>query len=194
MANLTYLLVDDFTRMAAVIDPTGDTDPILALARMGGLRIVWVLNTHGHADHTSGNPAIVASSGARVAGFSSNRVEQNVVLRDGDRVEVGTLRVEVIHTPGHTPDSVCYLVDGKLFTGDTLFIGECGRTDLPGGDPGKLYDSFFTKLAQLPDETEVYPGHDYGPRRISTLGEERRTNFTLRPRSREEFVSFMREP
>jgi glyoxylase-like metal-dependent hydrolase (beta-lactamase superfamily II) len=102
--------------------------------------------------------------------------------------------VKVIHTPGHTRDSVCFLVEKKLFTGDTLFVGECGRTDMPGSDAGALFESLFTRLMKLPDDTEVYPGHDYGPRPTSTIGAEKKNNYTLQPRTKEEFIEFMAEP
>jgi hydroxyacylglutathione hydrolase len=194
MANVSYLVVDEATRRAALVDPTGDVGPMLEAIQADGLELVFVINTHGHGDHTAGNRAVVAATGAKVAAHRSTRVPKDVALDDGSVLEVGTLRVEVLHTPGHSPDGVCLLVDGKLFTGDTLFVGECGRTDLPGGDPGVLHDSLCGKLGALPDETEIYPGHDYGPRPSSTLGEERRTNYTLAPRTRAEFVRFMAEP
>ena len=97
-------------------------------------------------------------------------------------------------SPGHSPDGICLLADKKLLTGDTLFIGECGRTDLSGGSSEEMYDSLFHKIAVLDDDIEVYPGHDYGERASSTIGSEKRTNYTLQPRSKEEFVRFMAEP
>jgi glyoxylase-like metal-dependent hydrolase (beta-lactamase superfamily II) len=100
-----------------------------------------------------------------------------------------------MHTPGHSSDSICLLINGqKILTGDTLFVGECGRTDLPGGSSRNLYDSLFGKLLNLGDEIAVYPGHDYGPKPFSTIGEERNTNYTLKPRSLEEFITFMSQP
>jgi hydroxyacylglutathione hydrolase len=194
MANVSYLAIDEATGRAALVDPTGDVDSMLDLVRREGLELVLVINTHGHGDHTSGNRAVVAATGAKVAAHRSSRVPKDLPLDDGSTLELGTLRIAVLHTPGHTPDGVCLLVGGKLFTGDTLFVGECGRTDIPGGDAGALYDSLFGKLGALPDDTEVYPGHDYGPRPSSTLGEERRSNYTLAPRTRAEFVRFMAEP
>ena len=194
MANFSYLVSDEATRRAVLIDPSGDVGPMIEAIRREGLDLAYVLNTHGHADHTSGNRAVVAATGARVAAHRACRVPKDLELDDGAALEVGSLRIEVIHTPGHTPDGVCLLVGGKLFTGDTLFVGECGRTDISGGDASSMYDSLFGKLLELPDETEVYPGHDYGPRPRSTIGEERRSNYTLAPRTREQFVRFMAEP
>lgn len=100
----------------------------------------------------------------------------------------------MISTPSHSPDSTCYLFEGNLFTGDTLFVGECGRTDLPGGSAEDLYESLFNKILKLNDSIKVYPGHDYGPLPSSTIGYERKTNYTLKQRSKEEFVRFMMTP
>jgi len=108
---------------------------------------------------------------------------------------VGSISVKIIYTPGHTPDSICLLVDNqKLLTGDTLFVGECGRTDMVGGNSRSLYESLFNKLLKLSDDVEVYPGHDYGPNPYSTIGEERRSNYVLQRRSPEEFIEFMKQP
>jgi hydroxyacylglutathione hydrolase len=107
---------------------------------------------------------------------------------------LGKLKVEVLHTPGHSSDSICLMIDDKLLTGDTLFVGECGRTDLPGGDTAQLYESLFKKIARLEDHVEIYPGHDYGVTPWSTLGLEKRTNYTLKSRTLEEFIEFMSEP
>ena len=114
-------------------------------------------------------------------------------MEDGEIVEVDGIKLRVIHTPGHTPDSICLVVDGKILTGDTLFVGECGRTDLPGGDSGELYDSLFGKIIKLDDNLAVYPGHDYGEKPDSTLEYEKKNNYVLKPRSKEEFLRFMRE-
>jgi glyoxylase-like metal-dependent hydrolase (beta-lactamase superfamily II) len=109
-------------------------------------------------------------------------------------LQVGSLEVRFIHTPGHSPDSISVLVGNKLVSGDTLFVGECGRTDLPGGSSEQLYDSLFNKLAKLPDEIEVYPGHDYGAEPHSTIAYEKAHNYVLKPRTVREFVQFMKEP
>lgn len=119
---------------------------------------------------------------------------KDVAVKDGDVMEIGSLKIRVLYTPGHCPDHICLLVDGKLLTGDTLFVGECGRTDLAGGNSGELYDSLQKKILPLEDSIEVYPGHDYGPKPSSTIGHERKSNYTLKPRTREEFIEFMAEP
>jgi glyoxylase-like metal-dependent hydrolase (beta-lactamase superfamily II) len=127
-------------------------------------------------------------------GHQSSPVRKDISVKDGDSLEIGSLRIHVIHTPGHCPDHICLLVDGKVLTGDTLFVGECGRTDLPGGDAGAMYESLFNKLMILDDSTEIYPGHDYGRSSSSSIGKERKTNYTLKPRTKEEFIKFMAEP
>ena len=193
-ANLSYIVADGEGGNGAVIDPAGDAGRILKAIESEGLRIGYILNTHGHPDHTSGNRKLVSETGARVAAHRLAGVKKDIALEDGARLKMGSLELEVMHTPGHTRDSVCFLAGRRLFTGDTLFVGECGRTDMSGGDAGALYDSLFNKILKLPDEVEIYPGHDYGPRPTSTIGQERRTNYTLQPRTREEFIEFMAEP
>ena len=114
-------------------------------------------------------------------------------VRDGDTIAIGDKKIEIIYTPGHSPDSICLLLENKLFTGDTLFVGECGRTDIPGGSSEDLYDSLFKKIKKLSDELEIYPGHYYGGQKHSILGDEKRNNYVLEPRTKEEFIKFMME-
>lgn len=132
--------------------------------------------------------------GAKVVAHQLAAINQDISVADGDVVRVGKLDIRVIHTPGHSPDSICLLVDGKLLTGDTLFVGECGRTDLAGGSAEDMYHSLFDKLMKLDDNIEVYPGHDYGKTKHSTISVERKTNYTLAKRTLDEFVEFMKEP
>ncbi|MEE3192183.1 MAG: MBL fold metallo-hydrolase, partial [Candidatus Thermoplasmatota archaeon] len=133
-------------------------------------------------------------TGAKVAAHSKAIFHVNQYLNHGDTLQVGNITVEVLHTPGHAHDSVCLVADRHLFTGDTLFVGECGRTDLPGSNPRQLHHSLFEVLAVVPNTAIVWPGHDYGPHPSSTMGDERRSNYVLEPRSLEEFVAFMAEP
>jgi hydroxyacylglutathione hydrolase len=193
-ANMTYIVADEGCGKGVVIDPTGDLSRILGSIEGEGLSIEYVLNTHGHPDHTSGNKKIAVETGAKIAAHRLASIRKDVALEDGSVLVVGALQIRVLHTPGHSRDSVCFLIDGRIFTGDTLFVGECGRTDMPGGDAGALYDSLFNKLLKLSDSIEVYPGHDYGARPTSTIGHERKTNYVLEPRTKEEFIEFMAEP
>jgi len=192
--NFSYIIGDEKTKSAALVDPAWEVDNLLAQCEELGLKVTRVINTHSHHDHVEGNEAVAKRTGAKVVMHEKSPVRKDIAVKDGDAIEVGSLTVKVIHTPGHCPDHICLLVDGKLLTGDTLFVGECGRTDLAGGNSGDLYDSLVKKILPLDDSIEVYPGHDYGDRPSSTIGDERKNNYTLKPRTREEFIKFMAEP
>jgi hydroxyacylglutathione hydrolase len=194
MQNFAYLIGDEKTGLAAVVDPAWQVDTILDAASRNNLRIIYAINTHNHPDHTSGNQELAKPTGAKIVAYEASRMRKDINVKDGDTLRVGSLELKFIHTPGHSPDSMCILVDGKLMTGDTLFVGECGRTDLPGASAEQMYDSLFNKLMKLPDQVEVYPGHDYGARSHSTIGYERVHNYVLKPRTVREFVEFMKEP
>lgn len=192
--NFSYVVADEISKEAAVIDPSFNADAIVRMAKEHGFMIKYVINTHDHMDHTADNEKLRSVFGAKLVAHRLSRVKKDVSVVDGDVIKLGKIAIKVIHTQGHTKDSICLLVDGKLLTGDTLFVGECGRTDLPGGSSESLYDSLFQKLMKLDDSVEVYPGHDYGPRPHSTIGVEKRTNYVLQNRTREEFVEFMSQP
>jgi glyoxylase-like metal-dependent hydrolase (beta-lactamase superfamily II) len=194
---LTYLVACPQTKEAVIIDPAGEAEKIAALIQEEGVQVKFILNTHGHADHVLANqklkqmltvPTCMHESDDHF--FSLKDVQEasskefglptsdpvDIQLKDGDIIEVGTLKVNVIHTPGHTPGSVCYLVSGNLFAGDTLFVGAVGRTDLTGASLETLLDSLERKLLPLPAETIVWPGHDYGETPTSTIGREMEEN------------------
>lgn len=192
--NFSYVLADEATKEAAVVDPSFNADAIMKIVRDQNLKAKYIINTHDHPDHTLGNDEIRSAFGAKIVAHQLSGIRKDVSVVDGDVIKLGKTVVKVIHTPGHSPDSICLLVDGKLLTGDTLFVGECGRTDLLGGNPESLYNSFFGKLMKLDDGVEVYPGHDYGPDPRSTIGVERKTNYVLEKRTLKEFVEFMRQP
>lgn len=192
--NFSYIIADEASSEAVVVDPSFNADAIIQLVKKNGLNIRYVINTHNHWDHTAGNSKIKSSFGSKIVAHKLSKAEKDIEVVEGDILKVGGIVIKVIHTPGHAADSICLLVDKKLMTGDTLFVGECGRTDLPGGSSAGMYDSLFNKLMKLDDEVEVYPGHDYGSRPSSTIGEERRTNYTLEKRSLKEFIEFMKEP
>ncbi len=191
--NFSYILADDITKEAAVVDPSFNAGAIIQLLRKQNLKVKYVINTHHHKDHTANNEVIKSAFDAKIVAHKLSKIDKDVAVTDGDIVKIGKLSVQVIHTPGHTYDSICLLVDRKLLTGDTLFVGECGRTDLPDGSPQEMHRSLFHKLMKLDDYIEVYPGHDYGSKPFSTIADERRKNYTLEKRSLEEFVEFMKE-
>ena len=193
--NFTYLIADEKTKEAAVIDSSYNADEIIKILKTQNLRLKYVINTHGHSDHTAGNTELKSIFGAKIVADKLSKVNCDVWVEDGDVIKIGPISLKIIYTPGHTVDSICILVDNqKLLTGDTLFVGECGRTDMPGGNSKSMYDSLFNKILELEDSIEVYPGHDYGSTPTSTIGRERKSNYTLRPRTLKDFVEFMREP
>jgi glyoxylase-like metal-dependent hydrolase (beta-lactamase superfamily II) len=163
-------------------------------AAENGYAIQWIFDTHHHPDHIFDNERLANETGAKVAAHRLSEVRKDVVLEDGMIVKVGELAVKVVHTPGHSPDSCCYIVGGRVFTGDCLFVGDCGRVDLPGSSVESMYDSLFQKVRKLDDALVVCPGHHYGKTPTSTIGEEKRTNYTLQPRTMPEFVRFMKAP
>jgi len=191
--NFSYIIGDESTKKAALVDPAWEVDKLLQMCSDMGLTVLYVINTHSHHDHVGGNDAVSRRTGAKVVAHVSSPVRKDIPVKDGDAIKVGEVSVEVIHTPGHCPDHTCLLFDGKLLTGDTLFVGECGRTDLAGGSAVEMYES-LNKLLKLDDYIEVYPGHDYGSKKSSTIGYERQNNYTLKKRTREEFIQFMKEP
>lgn len=194
MANFVYVFGCEKTKKAAVVDPSADVPEIQAFADENGLDIEYIFATHAHGDHVGGVRSLVERTGAKVVvhsgdarGLERGGIPTDVIVEDGDKVKVGEIEVEIIHTPGHTPGSMCLLAEGKVITGDTMFVGNCGRCDLPGGSMQQLFDSLHKKLKTLPDEVEVYPGHDYGPAPTSTIGHEKKTNPTLTCTTIEEF-------
>ncbi len=190
--NFSYVIADEVSREAAVVDPSFNAAELMQLLKAEGFSLKFIVCTHGHSDHTAGNYELQSALGGQVVAHSLSRIRADLKVEDGDVLNVGAIELKVIYTPGHTTDGICLLVDGKkLLTGDTLFVGECGRVDLPGGSSFKLYDSLFNKILKLADDVEVYPGHDYGAKPSSTVGEERVSNYVLKPRSVDEFVEFM---
>jgi hydroxyacylglutathione hydrolase len=204
MVNFCYLVGDETSKTCALIDPAFETDRILTEADRLEYRVTHIINTHGHSDHTAGNGAIKAATGAQLliheldAGRLGKVVHKtfsrilggkgspapDVLLNDEDLIQIGDdISLRVIHTPGHTPGSMCLYSDGHVFTGDTLFVGAVGRTDFPGGSSKQLLASIQKKIYTLPGSTIVWPGHDYGPSPSSTIEHEKQTNpFTFRTR------------
>ena len=178
MDNFCYLVGCEKTRKAMAIDPGADVERVLAEAEKERLDIETIVNTHGHGDHTAGSTKLKALTGARIVihALEAAAVPQADILISGDQeLRVGDITFKLFHTPGHTPGGICLYAEGNLFTGDTLFVGDSGRTDLKGGDRPALGAS-IRRLMTLPDDTVVWPGHDYGPTPSSTLGWEKRHN------------------
>ncbi len=190
---LSYLVGCEETGIGALIDPEiRQLDHYLALASRHGLRIRYTIDTHTHADHFSAAAQLARQLNVPVAMHRTSRVPfVTMALGDGEMLIVGNLRFQVLHTPGHTADSMCLLVEDRLFTGDTLLIGATGRTDLPTGDAEALYDSLYHRLLKLDPATRVFPAHDYKGRSHSTIGHEQKENPRLQARDRAAFVEMM---
>jgi len=191
--NFSYIIADEETKEATVVDPSFNTDEITRVIKDRELTVRYVIDTHSHWDHTSGNSEIASKLKGKIVAHRSSKVDKEVGVVDGDVLRIGGLGIKIIHTPGHTFDSICLLIGDKLLTGDTLFVGECGRTDMPGGSAREMYHSLFGKLMKLGDDVKIYPGHDYGRSPYSTIGEEKKTNYTLEKRTLEQFIKFMKE-
>lgn len=210
MMNFCYLIGDAVTRSALVVDPAYQVDDVLSALAEDSMTIAGILVTHHHPDHVGGDLAGIPIEGiAQLLEKADvpvhvNREELRWLERstgvqesylvphgDGDKVSVGGLDVELIHTPGHTPGSQCFLARGRLIAGDTLFLEGCGRTDLPGGDAEAMYHSLTQRLSKVPDDAILYPGHRYSAAASASMGETRSRNYVLRPASMEQWMAFL---
>jgi glyoxylase-like metal-dependent hydrolase (beta-lactamase superfamily II) len=209
MQNFVYLVGDPATRECIVVDPAWEIDSIVDTAAADGMTLVGALVTHTHQDHVGGSLASWGMPG-RIPGVEDllarapvkvyvHKAEREflkglgsdlVKVDNHDTLQVGRITVTFLHTPGHTPGSQCFLVDGRVISGDTLFIGSCGRTDLPGSDPSAMYYSLTQRLAALPDDAVLLPGHNYGGP-SSTIGDEKRRNPCMRFTSLGDFLRAM---
>ena len=192
MENFTYVVEDEQTNQAIIIDPSWDLIELELIIKRNNLTIKYIVNTHHHFDHTLGNKAVAESTGAKIIQHEYSELEHDISVRDGDVIEFGNSKLKVLHTPGHSKDSICLVGDGNLFSGDTLFVGSCGRIDLPGGSPNDLYHSLFDILYSLDESLVVYSGHNYGQSATSTMGDQKASNPVLQRRTEQEFVSMMR--
>jgi hydroxyacylglutathione hydrolase len=194
MGNYVYFIGDPNTREVAVVDPAWDVDRIVALAEEEGLTISNILITHSHFDHINGVEGLLHRTKAKVyinkleAEFMKAVWPELVKVDSGDTMHLGDVDITFLHTPGHTPGSQCFLVHDRLISGDTLFIGACGRCDLPGSNPEDMYYSLTHKLAKLDDRTLVFPGHHYAARPYSTIADEKRFNPYLQFQSLQDFL------
>jgi glyoxylase-like metal-dependent hydrolase (beta-lactamase superfamily II) len=208
MVNFVYLIGDRATGEAVVVDPAYAVVDLLDILAADGMRLAGVLGTHFHPDHLGGEMAGWSLEGIstllehvqvpvhvqhdelpwveRTTGVGGDDL---VGHSSGDILRVGEVQIELIHTPGHTPGSQCFLVDGRLVAGDTLFLEGCGRTDFPGSDPLAMYESLHTRLARVPDTAILFPGHMYSADASASMGETRRWNYVFRPRTPQEWMA-----
>jgi glyoxylase-like metal-dependent hydrolase (beta-lactamase superfamily II) len=208
MVNFVYLIGDKSTRECMIIDPAYAVEELLSVAEKDDMKVVGALATHYHPDHVGGSmmganidgiatllektdvPIHVQELEAqwimRTTGVSANHLHQH---QPGDTVKVGDIEICLVHTPGHTPGSQCFLVDDRLIAGDTLFLEGCGRTDLPGSNPDQMFESLQI-LAALPDQTVVFPGHRYSDPSSRSLAEVRQTNYVFKPKTKADWLQW----
>ena len=161
MANFGYILGCEETKVGALIDPAFEPEKLILRAKELELDIEWILNTHGHFDHIEGNEVAVKMTGAKIIAHRNAMFYTDLKVDHGDNFKIGNINVNVLFTPGHCPDEICFFVNEQvIFTGDVLFVGECGRTDLPGSNPREMYHSLFKVLSVIPDDVDMFPGHD----------------------------------
>ena len=192
MANFTYIISDIQTHLAAIVDPSWDLQVVFELLTKKKLKAKHIINTHSHFDHVLGNEEAAKVTGATIIQHSYSQLHKDVSVAENDVISIGALNLRVLHTPGHSEDSICLIIDKEtVFTGDTLFVGGVGRIDLPGGNVKEMYLSLYRKVSALEDQLTVYPGHDYGPFPFSTIGKEKQSNFALQAKSEGEFLALM---
>ncbi len=185
-SNFSYILYDHSTKEAAIIDTSIEPDTLLSFIQEKRLQLKFVVIMHSHFDHMVGIDRY-REKGIKLAASEKMQKEIDIKLKDGDELQLGDHQLKVLFTPGHIYDSICILVQGKLFTSDTLFIDGCGRVDLQGADVEDMFNS-LQKIKQLPDDTIIYPGHDYGRVPFETLGNQKKSNRFLQAEPMEEFV------
>ena len=191
--NFSYIIFCEKSKKAAIVDPSYDTRKLVEYISNNNLEVKFIIATHYHSDHTSGILKIKDTyPTSKIIASESDGVKLNaevdIKVTDAHQLKIGNLNLEFISTPGHTPGGICILVDNKaLLTGDTLFIGDCGRTDLAGGNLNQMFKTLNEKIKTLPDHLIVYPGHDYGDKPFDALGHQKQTNKTLMAKNLEEF-------
>lgn len=185
--NFSYLVICPETNKALGIDPGVSPQSMLKIIRERSLTLEILANTHGHNDHVAGNSEIIKATGAKLAACPIDVRDPDIPLSEGSQLQVGEVKVDVLHTPGHSPGAVVFNPFGALITGDTLFVTRCGRADFSTSDPAALYHSLL-RLAAFPPETKVFPGHDYGPKPNSTIAFERENNEYIKCPDLESFI------
>jgi hydroxyacylglutathione hydrolase len=192
MDNFTYLIIDEKNKKSIIVDPSWNLDNIFDYLEKNKLVNTLIINTHSHFDHVLGNDQVVKMTGAKIIQHKASQLKKDIEVDDGESIKFGDVQIKVIHTPGHCADSICLIIDDKIIlTGDTLFVGSCGRIDLPGSDPEEMYYTIYNKLVNLDENLIVYPGHHYGSTKTSILKDEKKSNFVFKFHNREEFLRYM---
>jgi hydroxyacylglutathione hydrolase len=192
MANFSYIISDKNSLDAAVVDPSWDLETIISVLEKNKWNAKYIINTHTHFDHILGNEQMAAETGAKIMQHENSTAYKDIAVKEGHMFTIGDVTVNVLFTPGHSNDSICLIVhEDSILTGDTLFIGNCGRTDLPGSDTELMYESLYNKIRNLKESLIIYPGHDYGPAKTSTIYEEKRSNPMLNFKSKDSFLRYL---
>lgn len=191
MLNFSYIVYDEKNSIGTIIDPSWDLEKLLVFLEKNNITAKYIINTHTHFDHILGNVHISEITKAKIIQHEKSTQKKGRSVVDHENISIGELNLEVLYTPGHSEDSICLIVNKEsIITGDTLFVGNCGRVDLPGSNPEKMYDS-LSKVANLDDSLVVYPGHNYGSTPTSTILNEKTNNPMLNFKSKEAFLKYM---
>lgn len=192
MDNFTYLIIDEKNKNSIMVDPSWNLEVIFDYLKKNNIINKFVINTHSHFDHVIGNDEVVNATESKIIQHKSSPLKKDMEVNDGQIIKFNDINLKIIHTPGHSPDSMCILIDDKkILTGDTLFVGSCGRIDLPGSNPIDMYHSIYNKIYNLDENLIVYPGHHYGSTKTSILRDEKRNNFVFKFQNQQEFLRHM---
>ena len=200
MQNFSYIIGDETSQEAAIIDAGWDSDKLIDICKRESLKITKIILTHSHYDHTQKADELASKTNAAIYFHEDDSNEigkmiknsniKTMKLKSNDEIKVGKIKIRVTHTPGHSPGAVCLLAENKLITGDTLFVNAIGRVDLPGADALQMFES-LQKLKKLDDDVEIYPGHDYGDVPFSTIGEQKKTNPYFKCETKGQFLNLL---
>jgi len=191
MQNFSYIIYDEHDKFGAIIDPSWDLEKIFEFLEKNRISAKFIINTHTHFDHVLGNDQVAEITKAAIIQHEKSTLKKNRSVREGDIINIGQVELEVLYTPGHSEDSICLIVNNEfIITGDTLFVGNIGRVDLPGSSPDNMYES-LSRVAKLDGSLVVYPGHNYGMTPTSTILNERTNNPMLNFKSKEAFMKYM---
>jgi len=192
MDNFTYLIIDEKAKKAIIVDPSWNIEKIFDYLKKNNINNEFIINTHSHFDHVIGNDKVVKMTGAKIIQHKASPLKKDIDTYDGQSIKFENTNIRIIHTPGHSQDSICLVIDDKIIlTGDTLFVGSCGRVDLPGSNPDDMYYSIYNIIGNLDENLIVYPGHHYGSTKTSTLKEEKKNNFVFKFHNKDEFLRYM---